>query len=129
MIHPARNLLHGLPAAMAIIGIALVAGCGTTSEMATGKITAADKAVSVASEERNTATDAPAALKMAQDKLASAKAAQINQDYAEAARLADEASADADYARARATTAHTQRMVREVQDNISMLRKEIESTP
>ncbi|UFS70495.1 DUF4398 domain-containing protein [Geomonas sp. RF6] len=126
-MHSNNIKLHGLPAALALLGLALLGGCAATSEMATGRIDAADKAVAVASE-GNTRTVAPAELRMAQDKLNAAKAAQINQDYDGAMRLANEAAADADYARARATTARTQQMVKDVQESVSMLRKEIQNS-
>jgi len=108
-------------------GLLLAAGCGGKSQvMAKDKVTAGEKAVNEA-KASNASVNAPVELVAAEEKLGSAKEMFLKEDYDAAARLADEASVDAEYARAKATTEKNRRAAEEMERNIEVLRKEIQS--
>jgi|GEM_PF-303981 len=108
-------------------GLLLAAGCGGTSQVvARGKVSEGEKAVNEA-KSSSASVNAPVELVAAEEKLGSAKEMFLKEDYDAAARLADEASVDAEYARAKATTEKNRRAAEEMERNIEVLRKEIQS--
>ena len=112
--------------AAALMGLLTAAGCSSmTANLAGEKISRGEKAVADA-KESNALLNAPDDLSVAQGKLAGAREALAKQDYEEAARLADQASVDADYARARATTQKNRKTADEMKNNIEALRQEIQ---
>jgi hypothetical protein len=68
-------------------------------------------------------------LKMAEDKLKEAQAAVTKGDYEQASSLADQATVDADYARARATNQRVTKTLDDMKQNIQVLRLELERLP
>jgi hypothetical protein len=109
--------------------IALVAaGCASARPLASTKIAQAERAVDEA-QQIGAVTTAPIELRVAEDKLKEAQAAMAQGDYDTAMRLADQATADADYARARATNVRITRAVDEMKQNIQVLRQELERLP
>jgi flagellar biosynthesis/type III secretory pathway protein FliH len=52
-----------------------------------------------------------------------------NKDYDQAIRVAEQASVDADYARARAVNERVKKMADEMRANIQTLRQELERLP
>ncbi len=117
-------LLLGLALAA---GLLIAAGCGGTSQIvARGKISDGEKSINEA-KASNASLNAPVELVAAEGKLSSSKEALLREEYEAAARLADEASVDAEYARAKATTEKNRKTAEEMQKNIDILRKEIQS--
>jgi hypothetical protein len=104
---------------------AFAAGCAGNGTIAASKVSEGDKAVRVA-READATVRAPAELKLAEDKLAQARLALDDKDYERAARWAEEASVDADYARAKAVSEKQRNVVAEMQRNIDALRREID---
>jgi predicted S18 family serine protease len=101
-------------------------GCGGFAALPKEKISEGDKAMREA-KESNASLNAPVELKAAEDKLAAAKAAFNKKDYDEATRLAEQASVDADFARAKGSTAKARKKAEETRQNIKTLRQEIEA--
>ncbi len=89
------------------------------------KISVAEQMVSMADNE-NAAQYAPLDIRLAREKLQQAKAALDDKEYAEARRLADQASVDAQVAEAKATTEKGRRAVEELRQSIETLRREID---
>ncbi len=111
------------------LGLLLAAGCATTNgTLSNEKIWQANKAVGAA-KESNASLNASNELKAAEDKIVEATTALTNKEYERAVRLADEASVDADYARARATTEKAKKAAEEMRQNNKALRQELERTP
>ena len=108
-------------------GLVLAMGCGGKAAMSMKKISNAERAISDA-KESNAIVHAPLDLKLAEDKLNTAKEAEAREEYLTASRIADEAILDADYARARSRAYKAEQILREMRDSIDALRKEIEST-
>jgi len=110
-----------------IIALSVVAsnGCGGLAALSRDKISNGDKAMREA-KESNASLNAPVELKAAEDKLEAAKAAFNKKDYDNADRLADQALADADYARAKGSTEKTRKKADEIRQNIKTLKQDIE---
>ena len=109
----------------AALGLLLISGCTTFATLPTEKISQGDKALTEA-KESNASLDAPVELKVAEDKLAAAKAAFGKKDYDKATRLAEQASVDADYARAKGTSEKANKKAEALRQNIQTLRQDIE---
>jgi primase-polymerase (primpol)-like protein len=113
------------------IGLLFAVGCGSSMEMTAQtsgeKIFQADKAFAVAND-GNASKNAPDDLAVAQRKLAAAKDAFAKQNYDEAARLAEQAVVDADYALARAKTRQNMDIAEGIKKETNSLRQEIERT-
>jgi hypothetical protein len=106
----------------------LAAGCaGKARVAATERIAAAERAVGDATQSEAALT-AASELETAQTKLAEAKAAAEGRSWNDAARRADEAHADAEYARARAVVEKTAKTSQEMRQNVQLLRQELERT-
>jgi len=110
---------------LSTFGLLLVAGCATNGTLLEG-ISRGDEAVRKAAES-NASVQAPRELKAAQDKLTRAKEASYKKDYREAARLAEEASIDADYARHKAASEKTRKATEQLREDIKALRQEVDS--
>jgi lipopolysaccharide biosynthesis regulator YciM len=116
-------------AAISVSVIALVAaGCASARPLASTKISQAERAVDEA-QQVGAVTTASAELRVAEDKLKEAQAAMVKGDYDNAMRLADQAAADADYARARAINVRVTKAVDDMKQNIQVLRQELERLP
>ena len=108
-------------------GLLLATGCGGTSQIvAKGKVTGGEKAVNEA-KASNASLNAPVELVAAEGKLSAAKEMFLREEYDAAARLADEATVDAEFARAKATTERNRKEAEEMRKNIEVLRQEIQS--
>jgi hypothetical protein len=118
-----------------------IAGVVLTALMATGcassdrdgplsrvKIGQAERAVEEA-KQSNATMNAVTDLKMAEDKLAAARAAIPKMEYKDAIKQAEAALADADYARARSTNERVRKATDEAKKNIQVLRQELERMP
>jgi hypothetical protein len=115
-----------------VVGLLFAFGCGSSMKMTAQtsgeKIFQADKSFSDA-KDGNASKNAPDDLAVAQGKLAAAKDAFAKQSYDEAARLAEQAVVDADYATARATTRKNLDIAEGIKKEINSLRQEIERIP
>jgi hypothetical protein len=117
---------------MVTVGVAftalLAAGCaGQTRSASTEKILAAERAVRDATQSEAALT-AASDLETAQTKLGQAKAAAESRSWEDAGRLADEAHADAEYARARAVSQKSTTTTQQMRRNVQLLRQELERT-
>lgn len=121
--------------------LARVAGFVLTALMATGcassdrdgplsrvKVGQAERAVEEA-KRSNASVTAAAELKLAEDKLAAARAAISKMEYKDAITQAEAALADADYARARAFNEQMRKTTDEAKKNIQVLRQELDRMP
>jgi hypothetical protein len=109
---------------IAALGLLLMSGCTTFATLPREKILLGEKALTDA-KESNASLNAPVEFKAAEDKLAEAKAAFSKKDYDKAARLAEQVSVDADYARAKGTSDKANKKAEELRQNIKKLRQEI----
>jgi macrodomain Ter protein organizer (MatP/YcbG family) len=109
---------------LAVFGLLLASGCATDGTLPE-KILQGDEAIRKAGES-NATLNAPAELKAAQEKLVQAKQAAYKRDYDEATRLAEEASIDADYARAKAASEKARKMAEQLREDIKALRQEVD---
>jgi hypothetical protein len=109
----------------ATLGLTVAAGCATSSILSSQKISQGDKAITDA-QLSNASVSAPDELKIAEEKLSQAKEAQAKKEYELATRLAEQASVDADYARARATSDKSQKAADEMRKKTKVLREEVE---
>lgn len=108
------------------LSISLLVGCGGGfSTLPKEKISEGDKAV-LEAKGSNASLNAPAELKAAEDKLEKAKAAFGKKDYNEATRLAEQASVDAEYARAKGGSEKAKKEAEDLRQNIKTLRQDIE---
>jgi hypothetical protein len=117
--------LQQLFVGVAALGLLLMSGCTTFATLPREKISQGDKALMEA-KESNASLNAPVELKAAEDKLAEAKAAFGKKDYEKATRLAEQASVDADYARAKGTSEKANKKAEELRQNMKTLRQDIE---
>lgn len=112
--------------ALSAIGGPLL-GCAGNSMLVTEKIMAGEKAVAAARE--GSAESSAAEVKNAEEKLATARAAEREKEYVKAIRLAEEAQVDADYARARAAASRARKMADDMRADVKALKNEVESMP
>lgn len=120
-----KKSLQGLFVLVIALSFLWLNGCGGLAALSRDKISDGDKAMREA-KESNASLNAPAELKAAEDKLEAAKAAFGKKDYDNAARLADQALADADYARTKGSTEKTRKKADEIRQNIKTLKQDIE---
>ena len=104
--------------------LAFLAGCSSTGTPI-AEMSAAKTAL-IAAESEGAQQYSPVAMDRAKEKLKRAEAANANQKYDEARRLAEEAQADAELAQAVADQSETELAVKELEDSIQILREEIE---
>ena len=107
--------------------VLLAAGCSGARVAATEKLMAAQRAVGEATQSEAAISAAPE-MQSAEAKLAQAKTAANDRSWKDAGRLADEAYADAEYARAQATTQRARKSTDDMRQNVQLLRKELERT-
>jgi len=117
-----KDAVRTLSVATATLG--LIAGCASTpaptEQMALSRA-ALDTALSVGGNEH-----APLQLQAAMNKMDAAEKALAKEDYAEARKLAEQAEVDAKLASAMARSAKAQKASEAVQDDIRVLRQEID---
>ena len=125
-----RKSIHVLLGIFLTTVLLLSIGCATGNWPVTSgpKISQGEKAIAEA-KAYNAAIEAPDALKSAEEKLSLAKKEFAGGWHRNASRLAEEATVDADYARAKATTEKDKKTVKELMENIEALRREIERQP
>jgi hypothetical protein len=111
-------------AAAAAFGL-LLTGCASDGTLATQRLSAGERAIMDA-REGNASLNAAAELNAAEGNLSEAKEALAKKEYEKAARLADRASIDAEFARNRAATEKAKKNAEEMRKNIEALRQEIE---
>ena len=112
----------------AALGLLPAVGCGGNGALkatSQAKISESERNIAVA-RQSNATQSAQFELKTAEDKLAQAKTALAAEDYEGAHRLAEQASTDADYARAKAVSAKSKKTAEDMAKNIEKLRGEID---
>lgn len=125
-----KNPVRRLIAVPLSAGLLLSIGCSTANWPVTAKqmIFQGEKAVSDA-KASNASIHAADELTAAEEKLSLAKKEFAKGWHNDAARLAQEAVVDAEYARAKATTEKDKKTLMEIQKNIDSLRQEIGQQP
>jgi Domain of unknown function (DUF4398) len=103
-------------------------GCASHKPVVSAKLAQAERAVDEA-QQTGAPISAPAEFKTAQDKLRAAEAAMREGSHERAIRLADEATIDAEYARARAVNQRVNTLADEMGQSIKALRQERERRP
>lgn len=113
--------------AAALVGVALAitAGCSSLKTPATADVAVSKAAVDNAAGAGG-AEFAPVEMMAARDKLAQANKAMAAKDYKLAINLAAQAQADATLARSKANSAKAQTAADALQDDIRVLREELE---
>lgn len=109
------------------LGVTLIAGCASNGTLPAARVSEAERTISAARLQPS--PDSALELKMAEDKLAEARAALSKQDYERARRLAEQAQVDADYARAKATSSTATKTADEMRQNVETLRRELSRMP
>jgi predicted outer membrane protein len=123
MLNPAKNnWALTLPAIVTVISVTL-SGCSTTPKPV-AEISAAKTALTSA-ESEEAIKYAPVRMDRARQKLKRAQYAISNENYKEAKRLAMEAQADAELAKAITAKTETDQAVTELENSIKVLREEI----
>jgi hypothetical protein len=107
------------------ITLLLAAGCSSLKTPATADVAVSKAAVADAAGAGG-AEFAPVEMKSARDKLTLAKEAMAVKDYKRASDLANEAQADAKLAQAKANSAKAQQAAQALQDDIRVLRQEVD---
>jgi Domain of unknown function (DUF4398) len=107
-----------------LVGSALGLAACATAPVPTEQMALANSAVDRAAD---SATEAPAELTQAREKLDRANRALADGDNASARQLAEEAQSAADLAQARARSVRSERALAEVQESIRKLRAQIAS--
>ena len=113
-----------------VLSLPIASGCAKkfTRETSITKMSECEKAIGVA-KEINASIDAPDELKVAIEKLTTAKKALEREDYEMTTRLAEQATIDADYARVKAISEKAKRAKEEMRENVNTLRHEGERMP
>jgi hypothetical protein len=120
-----KRSIHGLFVVVMALSILWLSGCSGLAASSRQKISEGDKAL-IGAKESNATVNAPVELKAAEDKLEQAKAAFGQKDYNNADRLAEQALADVDYARAKGSSEKVKKEAEAIRQNIQTLRQEIE---
>ena len=108
--------------ALTILGLS---GCSGLAALSRDNISEGYKAM-LEAKESNASLNAPVELKAAEDKLEAAKAAFDKKDYDNANRLAVQALADVEYARAKGSSEKERKKADELRQNIKTLKQDIE---
>jgi hypothetical protein len=111
-----------------IVPALLVVGCASHKPVMGAKLAQAERAVDDA-QQAGAAINAPAEFRTAQNKLKVAQEAMKKGDHERAIRSADEATIDAEYARARAANQRVTSMADEMARSIKALRDDLERLP
>ena len=123
-----KNALHCAVAGVTVVGFLVAGGCATDVTVVTDKFPLVEQVIGRAKGDE-VPLYAPDELRIAEEKLAAAWEAARHEDFAKAARLADEALLDADYARARAATVKARKQADELRGTVSLLQQELEDMP
>lgn len=106
----------------------VAAGCASKGTLTAEKLAVVENAISEA-REGTARTSAPLELRSAEEKLEAARAAVKEEEFDTANRIADEALADADYAKAKASSVKSKKMADNLRQSIKALKEEIERMP
>lgn len=111
---------------LALCGLLGVSGCAGEGKALIGQQSSNTEKSIAAAREGNASTNAPLELKLAEEKLAAARAAADNKDFDKARDLLEKAQADADLAKAKSASVEAVQGAKRTRDNINTLRKEVE---
>jgi hypothetical protein len=112
---------------LAAIGVCIATGCATTDTVSSRFPQLQENINAAKAAEAD--VYAPTPLKSAEDKLAAANAAVVDNDMVSANKLVDEAMVDADYARAMAPTEKAKKAAVTLREDILAVRDEIKKIP
>jgi uncharacterized lipoprotein len=116
---------QGLSVVVLALTILGLSGCSGLDALSRDNISEGDKAM-LEAKESNASLNAPVELKAAEGKLEAAKAAFDKKDYDNANRLAEQALADVEYARAKGSSEKEKKKADELRQNIKTLKQDIE---
>ncbi|MDY0188457.1 MAG: DUF4398 domain-containing protein [Syntrophus sp. (in: bacteria)] len=119
-----NRIILVMAGASLIFGLTIM-GCAEKVAVPNEKIANAERAISGA-RESNAIVNAPLDLRISEDKLKQAKEAVAAEEYEQAGRLADEATLDADVARAKTRAVKAKEISGEMRNTIDSMRKELE---
>jgi hypothetical protein len=120
-----KNKIVLVMAGASLIFCFTIMGCAEKVAVPNEKIANAERAISGA-RESNAIVNAPLDLRISEDKLKQAKEAVAAEEYVQAGRLADEATLDADVARAKTRAAKAKEISGEMRNTVDSMRKELE---
>ncbi|MDN3575480.1 DUF4398 domain-containing protein [Chitinimonas viridis] len=112
-------------AALCGVAVAFAAGCGSLKTPATADVAVSSAAVDNAAGAGG-AQFAPVEMSLAREKMALAHKAMAAKDYKRASELATQAQSDAKLAQSKANSAKAQLAADALQDDIRVLREELE---
>jgi hypothetical protein len=112
---------------VAFAAISMV-GCASHKPLSAAKVAQAERAIEEA-QQAGAALTAPLEFKTAQDKLKTAQTAMDKGNHERAIRSAEQATIDAEYARARAANQRVNTTADEMAQSIKTLRQELERLP
>lgn len=118
------NTRHGL-ALLSAVALALTVGCTSLKTPATADVAVSKAAVDSAAGAGG-AQYAPLEMNAAREKLALANKAMLAKDYKEARELANQAQADAKLAQSKASSVKAQAAADVLQEDIRVLREELD---
>jgi hypothetical protein len=121
-----KSHLYQTACTLALCGLLGVSGCAGKEKALTGQQIANTEKSIASARDGNAATNAPLDLKLAEEKVAAARAAAGKKDFDQARDLLEKAQADADLARAKSASMEAEQAAKRTRDNINTLRKEIE---
>lgn len=116
-----KKHIYQLACTLMLCVLAGAGGCAANGKVLREQIANTEKSI-LAARDGNAATTAPLELKLAEDKLRSAKTAADQGAYDQARTMLEEAQVDADLARAKSESAKVQQL----RDSIKALLREIE---
>ena len=118
-----RTYIRKAVAVPLLLGAVALGGCGTTGAPPTREIANTEMTINQA-RESEAINYAPLEMRLAEDNLKAAKAAQANEEYAKAKELADKALADAILAEEKSKAAKTKKFAVELQNSIKAFQSE-----
>jgi predicted small lipoprotein YifL len=119
-----KKLLHSTAAITLAVSLS---ACGSKAPRPVSELALADSALKSA-ESSGAREYAPLELRIAREKKVAADKAMAEKKYLKARQLTDQALADAELARAVADAEKSRLALKEAQDNIEMIRKEVQRT-
>jgi hypothetical protein len=121
-----KRHLYQTACAITLCGLVGVSGCAGKTKAVTGQQIANTEKSIVAARDGNAGANAPLELKLAEEKLAAAKAAADEKEFDQARNLLEEAQVNAELARAKSGEVKAEQAAKGMRDSINTLRKEIE---
>ena len=108
-----------------ILGVILMGGCASSKKAPVDRVAKAEMAIDRA-RQSEAQTYAPLELKLAEEKLETAKASMAEKEYDQVRRLAEEALLDAEVAEGKARSEKTKEIALDLRKSIKEIRREMD---